>query len=247
MKDSTGTSSPALKALSSKVGGMLCCGTATNKYERLDTKLEKKIMEFKKSSSGLNNHFRSINSIILRFPQFKEGLKEIQGVFEHYDEDSNGTIDHEELHKCLEKLQIRLTEQEIEDLFDSCDMNGREGIQFHEFIVLLCLMYLLVDPNTSPQTASEMGSPQLKATFDTIVEAFMFLDRNGDGKLNKKEMVKALNDACPSEKSPAHITRNRFDEMDSDKNGEVSFREFLYALVNWVGIDGDDDIPITES
>ncbi|KAM7461832.1 hypothetical protein LguiA_029953 [Lonicera macranthoides] len=248
MKDSQGTSNscPSLKSLSNKVGGMLCCGASPNKYERLDTKLEKKMMEVKRTSSGPNN-FRSIDSIILRFPQFKEGLKEIRGVFEQYDEDSNGTIDHEELKKCLNKLQLHLTEEEIDDLFDSCDMDGREGIQFNEFIVLLCLIYLLRDPTTSPQKASEMGSPQLKATFDTIIEAFMFLDKNGDGKLNKKEMVKALNDASPWEKSPAHITRNRFKEMDWDKNGKVSFREFLFALVNWVGIDSDDEIPITGS
>jgi hypothetical protein len=31
-----------------------------------------------------------------------------------------------------------------------------------------------------------MGSPELQATFDTIVEAFLFLDKNGNGKLLKE-------------------------------------------------------------
>lgn len=57
---------------------------------------------------------------------------------------------------------------------------------------------------------SKMGSPQLEATFDTIIEVFLFLDKNGDGKLNKKDMVRALNDSNTSERSPAHITRSRF-------------------------------------
>lgn len=56
---------------------------------------------------------------------------------------------------------------------------------------------------------SKMGS-QLKATINETVEAFLFLDKNGDGKLNKKDMVKGLNEASPWEKSPAHITRTRF-------------------------------------
>nr|XP_034914328.1 uncharacterized protein LOC118048668 [Populus alba] len=30
---------------------------------------------------------------------------------------------------------------------------------------------------------SKMGSPELQTTFDTIVEAFLFLDKNGNGKL----------------------------------------------------------------
>lgn len=57
---------------------------------------------------------------------------------------------------------------------------------------------------------SKMGSPELEATFDTIVEAFLFLDKNGVGKLNKEDLIKALNEASPQEKSPARITKSRF-------------------------------------
>lgn len=78
-----GTSSPfpSLKSLSDKVGDILCCGSTANKYKRLDTKLEMKIMEAKKSWPARNN-FRSVNSIILKFPMFREGLKEVKGVFQ---------------------------------------------------------------------------------------------------------------------------------------------------------------------
>ncbi|GLU08564.1 hypothetical protein SLE2022_254700 [Rubroshorea leprosula] len=86
-----------------------------------------------------------------------------------------------------------------------------------------------------------MGSPDIESTFNTIVDVFLFLDKNGDGKLNKKDMIKALNDSTPWEKSLAHVTRTRFKEMDWVKKGEVSFREFLFAFVNWVGIDSDEE------
>lgn len=156
---------------------MLCRGSSTSKYKRLDAKLEKKMVEAKRGSSGYQN-FKSINSIILKFPQFREGLKNIGSVFEQYgefqegplslspfqvmninfyckfslsliDEDSNGTIDREELKNCLQKLQLHLTEEEVEDLFHSCDIDGSEGIQFNEFIVLLCLIYLLKEPSSN--------------------------------------------------------------------------------------------------
>ncbi|MFS7916407.1 putative EF-hand domain-containing protein [Helianthus anomalus] len=55
-----------------------------------------------------------------------------------------------------------------------------------------------------------VGSPELKATFDTIIEAFLFLDKNGDGTLNKKDVIKAMNEDFPMEKSPTHITKTRF-------------------------------------
>ncbi|XP_041000075.1 probable calcium-binding protein CML22 isoform X3 [Juglans microcarpa x Juglans regia] len=183
---------------------MLYCCNSPNKYKRLDAKLERKMVEAKKGSSGYHN-FKSINSIIMKFPQLRDSLKNIRAVFEQYDEDSNGTIDHEELKKCLQKLQLHLTKEET----------------------------------------SRLGSPQLEATFDTVIEVFLFLDKNGNGKLNKNDMVKALNDASPQEKSPSHITRTRFEEMDWDRNGQVSFREFLFAFIKWVGIDTDEEISLT--
>lgn len=57
---------------------------------------------------------------------------------------------------------------------------------------------------------TKFGSPVLKATFDTIIEAFLFLDKNGDGKLNKKDISKAMNDHFPLEKAPIHVTTTRF-------------------------------------
>jgi len=46
----------------------------------------------------------------------------------------------------------------------------------------------------------------------------------------------------------SHIKRTNFfsgfvfliGEMDWDKNGQVTFREFLFGFINWVGIDVDE-------
>lgn len=170
---------------------------------------------------------------------FREGLKEVKSVFEQCDADSNGTIDHKELKNCFQKLNLQLKEEEIDDLFGYCDMDGIDGIQLNEFIIILCVVYLLLDPSTCSHT--DLGSPQLKATFDAIIEAFLFFDKNGDGKLNKKDMINALNDDSQFERSPTHITRSRFKEMDWDRNGQVSFREFLFALIKWVGFGSEDE------
>lgn len=118
-----------------------------------------------------------------------------------------------------------------------------------------------------------MGSPQLESTFDTMIEAFMFMDKNKDAKLNKKDMIKALNDT-PWERSPSHLTRTRFstllsfllffhttfppflcansllsvflpEEMDKDKDGTVTFREFLFTLIGWLGLEMDEEILVT--
>ncbi|KAH6778151.1 Calcium-binding EF-hand family protein [Perilla frutescens var. hirtella] len=242
MKHSQGASQSSFvhKSLYDKLQDILCCRTLPNYYKRLDDTLEKKMMEIKRNPSR-NINFKSIDSIIMKFPQFREGLKEIREIFEQYDEDSNGTIDNEELKKCLHAFEFSISDEEIDDLFSYCDMDENEGIQFKEFIVLVCLIYLLTDAPTSPNTKLKMCSPKIEATFNTIIEVFLFLDKNGVGKLKKKDVVKALNEASPREKSPSHITRSRFREMDWDKNGKVSFKEFLFSFIGWVGIDCDDE------
>lgn len=70
-------------------------------------------------------------------------------IFFLLDEDSNGAIDHDELKKCFHKLEISFTEKEINDLFEACDINEDMGMKFNEFIVLLCLVYLLKDDSTA--------------------------------------------------------------------------------------------------
>ena len=65
------------------------------------------------------------------------------------DEDSNGEIDQDELKHCFQKLDISLTDKDIKDLFDACDIYEHMGMKFNEFIVFLCLVYLLNDPAVS--------------------------------------------------------------------------------------------------
>ncbi|XP_054806053.1 probable calcium-binding protein CML22 [Prosopis cineraria] len=219
-----------------KMGAMICCMTKANKYKKLDRKLERKIVEINRSSSAGQRNFKSIDTVVMRFPQIKEGLKTLKGIFVEYDEDSNGSIDYNELKKCFEQLQVHLPEEEIKDLFHYCDIDGSKGIQFNEFIVLLCLIYLLEEH--SPSDNVELT--QLGKIFNTIVEVFLFLDKNGDGKLNKKDVVKTLNETYSRERSPANVTKIRFKEMDWDRNGQVTFREFLFGFLKWVGIDEDE-------
>lgn len=85
------------------------------------------------------------------------------------DEDSNGTIDHGELKKCFQKLQLHLTEKEIDDLYHSCDVDGNEGIQFTEFVVLLCLIYLLGKPAIAPNDVSTTCLTLIRFMFSVLI------------------------------------------------------------------------------
>lgn len=40
-------------------------------------------------------------------------------------------------------LEFHLTDKEIDHLYHYCDMDEQKGLNYPEFIVLLCLVYLL--------------------------------------------------------------------------------------------------------
>lgn len=77
-------------------------------------------------------------------------------VFIFVDEDSNGAIDPEELKHCFNKLEINFSEEEINDLFEACDINEDKGMEFSEFIVLLCLVYLLKEDPAAAHAVSNV-------------------------------------------------------------------------------------------
>lgn len=58
-----------------------------------------------------------------------------------------------------------------------------------------------------------MGMPDLENTFETLVNAFIFLDTNKDGFVSKNEMVSAINETTSGERSSGRIAMKRFGEF----------------------------------
>ncbi|XP_051134988.1 probable calcium-binding protein CML21 [Andrographis paniculata] len=214
-------------------------GGAVAKASVTETKLEAKINEVVRRRESRGSSTTSFNSIILKFPKIDESFRKCRTAFHEFDEDGNGAIDHQELKSCFRKLEINFTDEEINDLFQACDINEDMQITFNEFIVLLCLVYLLKE---GPTAQHAIAMPNLEATFEILVDAFTCLDKNKDGYVSKDEMIDAINETASGERSSGRIAMKRFEEMDWDRNGAVNIKEFLFAFTHWVGIEeGDDD------
>uniref|UniRef100_A0A0D9X6M9 EF-hand domain-containing protein n=1 Tax=Leersia perrieri TaxID=77586 RepID=A0A0D9X6M9_9ORYZ len=228
------------------------------KYRRVEKDLDKKVAEaLKERAKSKKKTFRSVNSITMGLPRFKDGLRNIRDVFNQYDEDSNGTIDNEELRKCLNKLEVQLLEEEIDNIHRYCDIDNRKGIQFQEFVVFLCLMYLLFGSDVTCRV-SEFESARLNYVFDELIDAYLFFDKDGNGKMKRKDVTQRMNEATHQERTPSHITSQLFrtlpgspvtpltwcpchQEMDLNRNGHVNLKEFLFSIIRWAGLETDDD------
>ncbi|KAF8670659.1 hypothetical protein HU200_050471 [Digitaria exilis] len=65
------------------------------------------------------------------------------------------------------------------------------------------------------------GTRKSRGNFETLVDAFIFLDKNKDGYVSKDELIKS--------------------KKWTWTNGIVSFKEFLFAFTCRVGIDENED------
>ncbi|OEL24120.1 putative calcium-binding protein CML21 [Dichanthelium oligosanthes] len=161
-----------------EMGGVI--GADSPRHSSPATKLERKMVEAMQQRALLGTSVKSFNSVIMKFPKIDESLRNCRTIFQQFDEDSNGEIDQQELKHCFQKLGIESTDGEIKDLFEACDIYEHMGMKFNEFIVFLCLVYLLNDPAVS-EARKRMGLGSLEPTFETLVESFVFLDKNKDG------------------------------------------------------------------
>jgi calcium-binding protein CML len=55
-----------------------------------------------------------------------------------------------------------------------------------------------------------MGLGNLEPTFETLVDAFVFLDKNKDGYVSKSEVIEAINETSAGERSSGRIGVKRF-------------------------------------
>ena len=66
--------------------------------------------------------------------------------------------------------------------------------------------------------------------FETPEEAFAFFDKDGDGKLNKKEIVKLLKQAEINGFIRGIVASKLIEGYDKDGDGFVNWEEFKYAI-----------------
>ena len=89
-------------------------------------------------------------------------------------------------------------------------------------------------------------------SFTLVLEAFFYFDPKHTGMIKKEELASSM--AALSAQSGAKgvsphghsgealsfLTEERYNELDWDHDGSVTFKEFLFAFMAWVGLDDED-------
>jgi len=92
------------------------------------------------------------------------------------------------------------------------------------------------------------------AAFKKVVDAFLYFDKNGDGVIEKDEMKAILSEDKSGDSSrrkgsgskrkgsnsgsmaQQFLSGERWAEIDWDRDGKITFKEFLLAVSGWVGL-----------
>lgn len=76
-----------------------------------------------------------------------------------------------------------------------------------------------------------------------VLEAYVLFDADASGTIDKEEvlhMVAEKGAKGGGNMASALLSEERWAELDWDKDGKITFVEFLYAFEAWVGVDDED-------
>jgi len=99
---------------------------------------------------------------------------------------------------------------------------------------------------------------ELQNAFHLVMDAYLEFDRDAKGYCSREELagtIAAWGGKSPSKGSAGKVpkyknaigpvtqflTQERMDELDWDKNGYITFKEFAFAFLSWVGVDEKED------
>ena len=186
--------------------------------------------------------------IFLKFPQFQEVFGSIRTVFDEFDRDNSGEMDHKELRAALSRLTCQdVTQEEAADVFHEADIFRDGKISLREFIVCLAIGYLLrtmpaLRDSTVEGKAPEnkqltrlkdtrgrpsflMGEgPKLAKVFHMMMDAYLQFDQDGTGFISRDDMaatVAGLASRSPSKRNLKTVSH------ESHAKGTNAVCEFL--------------------
>ncbi|CAG9329286.1 unnamed protein product [Blepharisma stoltei] len=142
--------------------------------------------------------------IVSQFSDIAEEKEYIE-IFKSLDSNNDGIISKAEL---IDKCKVLALEDigEVEEILESCDIDGSGDIEYSEFILAA----------TNWNEAAQV---------EKLRKAFNLYDKSGDGQLSLEELIEAVPGIEPSE------WQKFFKEADVNNDGSLSFDEFKKFLL----------------
>ncbi|KAK1426944.1 hypothetical protein QVD17_15626 [Tagetes erecta] len=162
-----------------------------------------------KQFSLMNRFKRKALRVIADFLSSEE-VEDIKEMFKKIDIDDDGIVTIEELKSGLQKFNTHLAESEIQLLIEAVDTNGKGTLDYGEFVAI---------------------SLHLKkmSNDEHLHKAFSYFDKDGNGYIEPQDLQDALMEEG-GDVDVASVTNDIFQEVDTDKDGKISYEEFAAMM-----------------
>ncbi|KAG6546512.1 hypothetical protein Mapa_012061 [Marchantia paleacea] len=144
---------------------------------------------------------------------------EMRRVFQKFDENNDGLICAQDLHRFMSRLGFQMSQDEAVSMLESVDSNGDGRVDFQEF---LSLYRSLCDEDAATSDAEKHTEDE----DETLLEAFRVFDKNADGYITAEELQTVLLDLGLPEGRSLKNCERMIQSVDVDGNGEIDIREF---------------------
>jgi calcium-dependent protein kinase len=136
-------------------------------------------------------------------------IKALRDVFMQLDHNGDGLLTAQEMKDGLLKICKEIP-PDLHNILEEVDSDGSGVIDYTEFL------------------AATLDKKVYMAE-DVCWQAFRMFDRNGDGKIDKKEIAQVLNDDGVQNCAAKELAEI-MDEIDQNGDGEIDFDEFMAMM-----------------
>lgn len=145
-----------------------------------------------------------------------------------------GRVDIPKLEAGLEALHLDPTSPAVVTVVRALKAEGKDIIDGDDFLVMWTVLHLL-------EPTKLVVVPEIRVALETVEEAFLCFDSTHDGRLERKELMGAMHGSKHKNKKGEDDKKGKkrwrkgpaerlFAELDLDKHGSISFREFLLGI-----------------
>lgn len=161
-----------------------------------------------KQFAGMNRFKKRVLRVIAEHLTVEE-VEIIRDMFMLMDTDRDGRVTYDELRAGLRKVGSQLGEPEIKLLMEVADVDGNGYLDYGEFVAVTIHL-------------------QKMENDEHFHRAFMYFDKDGSGYIELDELRDALADE--SAETDADILTEIMREVDTDKDGRISYEEFVAMM-----------------
>ena len=135
-------------------------------------------------------------------------INDLKEIFKAFDKDNDGQINYDEFEQGLIKLKSKIIEfDEVYSYFNSIDTDKNGKIDYTEFIASILKKKIFLKE-------------------ERLYEAFSMLDKKGNGKITKDELMSVLKMEPSGDKYVSELIKN----VDLNGDGVIDYKEFLHLM-----------------